>query len=66
MRDAVKGADVVVHLAFTVVQASDASYAINVDGSRNVFEAAVAEGPSASVTRRASRRTGSTTTTPTG
>jgi nucleoside-diphosphate-sugar epimerase len=35
VRDAVKGADVVVHLAFTVLQASDASHAINVDGSRN-------------------------------
>lgn len=44
VRDAVKGADVVVHLAFTVIQASDASHAINVDGSRNVFEAAVAAG----------------------
>jgi nucleoside-diphosphate-sugar epimerase len=44
VRDAVKGADVVVHLAFTVIQASDASYAVNVDGSRNVFEAAVAAG----------------------
>jgi nucleoside-diphosphate-sugar epimerase len=44
VRDAVKGADVVVHLAFTVVQASAASHAVNVDGSRNVFEAAVASG----------------------
>ena len=44
VRDAVKGADVVVHLAFTVLQASDKSHAINVDGSRNVFEAAVAGG----------------------
>jgi UDP-glucose 4-epimerase len=44
VRDAVKGADVVVHLAFTVVSASDASHAVNVDGSRNVFEAAVANG----------------------
>jgi nucleoside-diphosphate-sugar epimerase len=44
VRDAVKGADVVVHLAFTVVQASAASYAINVHGSRNVFEAAVEAG----------------------
>ena len=44
VRDAVKGADVVVHLAFTVLQASDKSHAINVDGSRNVFEAAVAAG----------------------
>jgi nucleoside-diphosphate-sugar epimerase len=44
VREAVKGADVVVHLAFTVVQASAASYAINVEGSRNVFEAAVESG----------------------
>jgi nucleoside-diphosphate-sugar epimerase len=44
VRDAVKGADVVVHLAFTVIQASERSRAVNVDGSRNVFEAAVAAG----------------------
>jgi UDP-glucose 4-epimerase len=44
VRDAVRGADVVVHLAFTVVQASAASYAINVHGSRTVFEAAVESG----------------------
>src|SRR5919202_4429577 len=44
VRDAVKGADVVVHLAFTVIEASEASRAINVDGSRNVFEAAVESG----------------------
>jgi nucleoside-diphosphate-sugar epimerase len=44
VRDAVKGADVVVHLAFTVIQASAASHAINVDGSRNVFESAVESG----------------------
>jgi nucleoside-diphosphate-sugar epimerase len=44
VRDAVKGADVVVHLAFTVIEASEASRAINVEGSRNVFEAAIAAG----------------------
>jgi len=44
VRDAVKGADVVVHLAFTVLQAADDSRPINVDGSKNVFEAAVAAG----------------------
>src|ERR671927_845207 len=44
VRDAVKGADVVVHLAFTVIEASAKSYAVNVDGSRNVFEAAVDAG----------------------
>jgi UDP-glucose 4-epimerase len=44
VREAVKGADVVVHLAFTVIQASAASYTINVEGSKNVFEAAVEAG----------------------
>ena len=44
VRDAVRGADVVVHLAFTVLQASEATRTINVDGSRHVFEAAVREG----------------------
>jgi UDP-glucose 4-epimerase len=42
VRDAFKGADVVVHLAFAILTASDATRAINVDGSRNVFEAALA------------------------
>jgi nucleoside-diphosphate-sugar epimerase len=44
VRDAVKGADVVVHLAFAILSASDATRSINIDGSRNVFEAAVAAG----------------------
>jgi nucleoside-diphosphate-sugar epimerase len=44
VRDAVKGADVVVHLAFTVIEASAKSHAVNVDGSRNVFEAALDAG----------------------
>src|SRR3954462_13270158 len=44
VRDAVKGADVVVHLAFTVIEASAKSHAVNVDGSRNVFQAAVDAG----------------------
>src|SRR4051795_1835262 len=44
VRDAVKGADVVVHLAFAILTASDATRQINIDGSRNVFEAAVAAG----------------------
>jgi nucleoside-diphosphate-sugar epimerase len=39
--DAVKGADVVVHLAFAIIGGGSASQAINVDGSRNVFEAAI-------------------------
>ena len=36
------GSDVMVHLAFIVVQASPASIDINIEGSRNVFEATVA------------------------
>jgi nucleoside-diphosphate-sugar epimerase len=47
-RAAVEGlvadADVVVHLAFIVVQASAETRHINVEGSRNVFEAAVQAG----------------------
>src|SRR6476469_4273136 len=38
------GADVVVHLAFIVVAGSSESEHINLEGSRNVFEAAVAAG----------------------
>src|SRR3954465_12944095 len=44
VRDAVKGADVVVHLAFAILSASDATRAINIDGARNAFEAAVETG----------------------
>src|SRR3954449_4399210 len=44
VRDAVKGADVVVHLAFAIIGAGSASQAINVDGSRIVFEAAIEAG----------------------
>src|ERR671927_1845501 len=44
VRDAVKGADVVVHLAFAIIGAGSQSEAINVDGSRNVFEAAIEAG----------------------
>jgi UDP-glucose 4-epimerase len=40
----VEDADVVVHLAFIVVKASAETRHINVEGSRNVFEAAVAAG----------------------
>jgi UDP-glucose 4-epimerase len=40
----VEDADVVVHLAFVVVKASNETRHINVEGSRNVFEAAVAAG----------------------
>src|SRR5688500_16968791 len=47
-RDAVEElvaeADVVVHLAFIVVKATAGSYDINIEGSRNVFEATAAAG----------------------
>ncbi|QEC50248.1 NAD-dependent epimerase/dehydratase family protein [Baekduia soli] len=39
-----EGADVVVHLAFIIVAGSGESEHINLEGSRNVFEAAVASG----------------------
>ena len=42
----VKDADVVVHLAFIVLGASDATRDINLEGSRNVFQAAVDAGVS--------------------
>jgi nucleoside-diphosphate-sugar epimerase len=46
VRDAVKGTDVVVHLAFSLLGAGsvEKTRAINVEGSRNVFEAAVDAG----------------------
>lgn len=44
VRDIVEGADVVVHLAFSIMGAGDATRAINVEGSRNVFEAAAGAG----------------------
>jgi UDP-glucose 4-epimerase len=44
VRDLVKGADVVVHLAFAILTASDATRDLNVAGSRRVFEAAVKAG----------------------
>ena len=40
----VEGADVVVHLAFVVLKAGSETRHVNVEGSRNVFEAAVAAG----------------------
>jgi UDP-glucose 4-epimerase len=40
----VEGADVVVHLAFVVLKANSETRHVNVEGSRNVFEAAVASG----------------------
>jgi UDP-glucose 4-epimerase len=44
VRELVNGADVVVHLAFAILSASDATRELNVDGSRRVFEAAAAAG----------------------
>jgi len=44
VRELVKGADVVVHLAFAILSASDATRDLNVDGSRRVFEAAAKAG----------------------
>ncbi|HEX6651115.1 MAG TPA: NAD-dependent epimerase/dehydratase family protein, partial [Thermoleophilaceae bacterium] len=38
VRDLVKGADVVVHLAFAILDASSSTQELNVDGSRRVFE----------------------------
>src|SRR5688572_25229248 len=38
VRELVKGADVVVHLAFAVLSASEATRELNVTGSRRVFE----------------------------
>jgi UDP-glucose 4-epimerase len=38
VRDLVKGSDVVVHLAFAILTASDATQDLNVEGSRRVFE----------------------------
>jgi nucleoside-diphosphate-sugar epimerase len=44
VRELVDGADVVVHLAFAILSASDATRELNVAGSRRVFEAAAAAG----------------------
>jgi len=40
--DLVKGADVVVHLAFIIMGDPEESRKVNLDGSRNVFESAIA------------------------
>jgi UDP-glucose 4-epimerase len=42
--DLVDGADVVVHLAFIIMGGAEETRAVNLDGSRNVFEAAVSAG----------------------
>ena len=44
VRELVDGADVVVHLAFAILSASDATRELNVAGSRRVFEEAAAAG----------------------
>src|SRR3954469_19681545 len=44
VRDLVKGADVVIHLAFAILTAGDATRDLNVEGSRNVFGAAADAG----------------------
>jgi nucleoside-diphosphate-sugar epimerase len=44
VRGLVKGADVVVHLAFAILDASDATRELNVDGSQRVFEEAAKAG----------------------
>jgi UDP-glucose 4-epimerase len=44
VRELVKGADVVVHLAFAILEASDATRELNVEGSRRVFEEAAKAG----------------------
>jgi len=44
VRELVTGADVVVHLAFAILSASDATRRLNVDGSRLVFEEAAKAG----------------------
>jgi UDP-glucose 4-epimerase len=44
VRDLVKGADVVIHLAFAILSAGRATRELNVDGSRKVFKAAADAG----------------------
>ena len=44
VRGLVKGADVVVHLAFAILDASDATRDLNVEGSRRVFDEAAKAG----------------------
>lgn len=44
VRDALKGTDAVVHLAFAVVSADESTWGVNVEGSRIVFEEAVRAG----------------------
>src|SRR5207249_6687939 len=48
----VNGADVVVHLAFIIMGKAEESRAVNLDGSRNVFQAAKEAGAKRSEERR--------------
>src|ERR671930_1469231 len=44
VKDLVKGSDVVIHLAFAILSAGEATRDLNVEGSRNVFKAAADAG----------------------
>ena len=66
VRALVKDADVVVHLAFAILDASDATHELNVEGSRGCSRSPPRRASSGSPTRRAWPPTASTTTTPTG
>src|SRR4051812_47007389 len=44
IRDLVDGADVLVHLAFVILGGRDETHRINLEGTRNVFEAATSAG----------------------
>jgi UDP-glucose 4-epimerase len=46
VRDVIAGADVVVHLAFMIMGGAEDTTRINLEGSRNVFEAAIEAGVS--------------------
>ena len=66
VRELVKGADVVVHLAFAILSASETTRELNVAGSSGFSRSRQRPAPNASVTRRAWPHTASMTTTPTG
>jgi UDP-glucose 4-epimerase len=46
VRDVIAGADVVVHLAFVIMGSGDETTRVNLEGSRNVFRAAIDAGAS--------------------
>ena len=66
VRDLVKDSHVVVHLAFAILGASEATHDLNVAGSRRVFEGAVKAGVERICYASRSPRTASTATTRTG